>query len=196
MCLLFAIICRWDASVRNGNCSCAVSMMFDMSNTDSGWDQEAARLNCFFVRPHREGIQFDNFSREGHVLSVGYLCVCGASVWSLCKPTWLSGSKDWSHSCFPPTSAKQYPAVCDQCRKWRKKSCRPEWWKLPGSLGFNLSFFFLKHVGRQRWSECMRVTAVCLGLVNLAWQVRAPGTVSKIVVWAREHAWRRNDSNP
>ncbi len=146
--LLPPIICRWDASVRRGNCSCAVSMTVDMPNGDSRWDQEAACQNTLiasFCSYIGRKSSLTTFCGKG-VCCLWVICVYGQSVWSICKPTWPTGCNDWSHSCFPPTSAEHYPAVCDQRRKWKKNPLFLSGENCPGSLEFNL-FFFLKARG-------------------------------------------------
>lgn len=40
----------------------------------------------------------------------------------------------------PPTFAEQYPAVCDQCRKWKENPLVLSGENCPGSLGFPLFF--------------------------------------------------------
>lgn len=160
--------------------------LFVCSQYDSRWDQEAARQDAlivfFFCCYIGREASLTTFCWKGVCCLRGYLCVW----WSICKPTCPSGSQDRSHTCFPPTFAEQYPAVSDQCRKWKKNP-----FVCPWSLGFNLIYFCVDRV-----KVSVSVTVACVGWVDLLWQERAPATASNIVVWSWEHAWRGNDSSP
>lgn len=91
------------------------------------------KLLFFFGNVGRES-SLTTFCGKG-VCCLWVICVYGESLWSICKPTWPTGSNDWSHTCFPPTFVEQYPAVCVINVGSGRKISSSERWKLPWKSG-------------------------------------------------------------
>lgn len=112
------------------------------------FDQEAACQKAliaffFFLLCTGKGIWFDSFL-EGVCFVCGYFCVQGVCVcvWDLFAslPSPLALRIEATPASLPLFFPQQYPALCNECRKWKK--CPRLLKMLLDGLDLNLFFFF------------------------------------------------------
>lgn len=111
------------------------------------FDQEAAcqkaLIAFFFLLCTGKGIWFDSFLK-GVCFVCGYFCVQGVCVcvWDLFAslPSPLALRIEATPASLPLFFPQQYPALCNECRKWKK--CPRLLKMLLDGLDLNLFFFF------------------------------------------------------